>query len=105
VQLMKGGEEDMIDDQAVLVASIQGQIKEMTRTKNNLHRFAMKVNMARQQQSIGASMIAVSQALGSVTKNLQLEKASSSTGASGKANDTKMITLGRANNVRSFKQV
>jgi hypothetical protein len=85
---MKGGEEDMIDDQAVLVASIQGQIKEMTRTKNNLHRFAMKVNMARQQQSIGASMIAVSKALGSVTKNLQLEKASSSTRASGRANDT-----------------
>lgn len=75
---MKGGEEDMIDDQAVLVASIQGQIKEMTKTKNNLHRFAMKVNMARQQQQIGASMIAVSKALGSVTKNLQLEKVCSS---------------------------
>jgi len=85
---MKGGEEDMIDDQAVLVASIQGQIKEMTKTKNNLHRFAMKVNMARQQQQIGASMIAVSKALGSVTKNLQLEKASSPTAFSETANYT-----------------
>jgi hypothetical protein len=78
---MKSGEEDMIDDQAVLLASIQGQIKEMTKTKNNLHRFAQKVNMARQQQSIGASMVAVSQALGSVTKNLQLEKARTLTNA------------------------
>jgi hypothetical protein len=78
----------MIDDQAVLVASIQGQIKEMTRTKNNLHRFAMKVNMARQQQSIGASMIAVSKALGSVTKNLQLEKVSTPIRASGMVNHT-----------------
>jgi hypothetical protein len=95
----------MIDDQAVLVASIQGQIKEMTRTKNNLHRFAMKVNMARQQQSIGASMIAVSKALGSVTKNIQLEKAGGSTSASGRAMILTTITLGRANNVRSFKQV
>lgn len=73
---MKGGEEDLIDDQAVLLASIQGQIKEMTKKKNNLHRFTQKVSMARQQKSIGESMLAVSQALGSVTKDLQLERAS-----------------------------
>lgn len=78
---MKKGEEDLIDDQAILLASIQGHIKEMTKNKNNLHKFIQKVGMAKQQQDTGASMLRVSKALGSVTNNLQLEKVSISTDA------------------------
>jgi hypothetical protein len=71
---MKDGDEDMIDDQALMLASVQGHIKEMKRTQTRLNIFANKISMARQKQDIGASMIAVSRALGAATKDIQLDK-------------------------------
>lgn len=74
LQMMKAGDDDMIDDQAVMLASIQGDIKEMTRTKNNLRRFAAKVSQMRKKQQVGQSMVQVSKALGQITANMQLDK-------------------------------
>lgn len=74
--MMKAGDDDMIDDQALMLASIQGEIKEMTRTKNNLRRFAAKVSQMRKKQQIGQSMVQVSRALGQITANMQLDKVS-----------------------------
>jgi hypothetical protein len=71
---MKLGDEDMINGQAELIADIQGNIRDLTRTKQRLHIFASKINTARTQQSIGAGMVAVSQALGQVAKTIELEK-------------------------------
>jgi hypothetical protein len=72
--MMKAGDDDMIDDQALMLASIQGEIKEMTKTKNNLRRFAAKVSQMRKKQAIGQSMVQVSRALGQITANMQLDK-------------------------------
>jgi hypothetical protein len=71
---MRKGDEEMINGQAELVASIEGNIKNMTRTKQRLHIFGEKIKNARMNQSIGASMLAVSKALGRVTDSIQLER-------------------------------
>jgi division protein CdvB (Snf7/Vps24/ESCRT-III family) len=71
---MKLGDEEMINGQAELVANIQGTIRDMTRSKQRLHIFAAKIKSARLNQAIGTSMVAVSRALGRVTKNIELEK-------------------------------
>lgn len=71
---MKTGDEDLINGQASLVASLQGTIRDLTRSKQRLHIFAAKIKSARLNQSIGTSMVAVSRALGRVTKNIELER-------------------------------
>lgn len=73
-QLMKKGDEETINGQAELVASLDSSIKSMSRSKQKLSIFATKVSMARQKQSIGAGMLAVSKALGRVTDSIQLER-------------------------------
>jgi hypothetical protein len=73
---MKKGDEEMINGQAELVANLQGNIDDMTRTKQRLDMFAVKIKTARLNQSVGAGMVAVSRALGRVTQNIQLEKVS-----------------------------
>ncbi|KFY40701.1 hypothetical protein V494_03370, partial [Pseudogymnoascus sp. VKM F-4513 (FW-928)] len=60
--------------QASLIASLQGTIRDLTRSKQRLHIFAAKIKSARLNQSIGTSMVAVSRALGRVTKNIELER-------------------------------
>ncbi|KFY19369.1 hypothetical protein V493_07991, partial [Pseudogymnoascus sp. VKM F-4281 (FW-2241)] len=72
--LMKTGDDDLINGQASLVASLQGTIRDLTRSKQRLHIFAAKIKSARLNQSIGTSMVAVSRALGRVTKNIELER-------------------------------
>lgn len=72
---MKNGDEEMINGQAELVANIDANIKSMRRSKQKLSIFAMKVNMARNKQNIGAGMVAVSKALGRVSDSIQLERA------------------------------
>ncbi|OBT73413.1 hypothetical protein VF21_08079 [Pseudogymnoascus sp. 05NY08] len=74
LKLMKTGDEDLINGQASLVASLQGTIRDLTRSKQRLHIFAAKIKSARLNQSIGTSMVAVSRALGRVTKNIELER-------------------------------
>jgi len=74
LKLMKAGDDEMINGQAELVGNIQGNIREMTRSKQRLHVFGAKIRSARMNQSIGASMVAVSRALGRVTQSIQLEK-------------------------------
>ncbi|KFY78338.1 hypothetical protein V498_09132 [Pseudogymnoascus sp. VKM F-4517 (FW-2822)] len=71
---MKTGDEDLINGQASLIASLQGTIRDLTRSKQRLHIFAAKIKSARLNQSIGTSMVAVSRALGRVTKNIELER-------------------------------
>lgn len=71
---MKSGDEELINGQAELVANIQGTIRELTRSKQRLHIFAAKIKSARLNQQIGGSMVAVSRALGRVTKNIELER-------------------------------
>jgi hypothetical protein len=71
---MKSGDQDLIDDQALLVASIQGEIKEMMKTKTNLHVFVGKVEQAANKQRIGMNMLAVSKALGQATSGLKLDQ-------------------------------
>ena len=71
---MKKGDEEMINGQAELFANIEANIKQMNRSKQKLSIFAMKVNMARNKQNIGAGMVAVSKALGRVTDSIQLER-------------------------------
>ncbi|KAL5349703.1 hypothetical protein ACLOAV_004733 [Pseudogymnoascus australis] len=74
LKLMKTGDEDLINGQASLIASLQGTIRDLTRSKQRLHIFAAKIKSARLNQSIGTSMVAVSRALGRVTKNIELER-------------------------------
>lgn len=74
LKLMKAGDEEMINGQAELLANIQGTIRDLTRSKQRLHIFAAKIKSARLNQQIGSSMVAVSRALGRVTKNIELEK-------------------------------
>lgn len=71
---MKTGDDDLINGQASLIASLQGTIRDLTRSKQRLHIFAAKIKSARLNQSIGTSMVAVSRALGRVTKNIELER-------------------------------
>lgn len=71
---MKAGDDDLINGQASLIASLQGTIRDLTRSKQRLHIFAAKIKSARLNQSIGTSMVAVSRALGRVTKNIELER-------------------------------
>ena len=71
---MKTGDEELINGQAALIASLQGTIRDLTRSKQRLHIFAAKIKSARLNQSIGASMVAVSRALGRVTKTMDLER-------------------------------
>jgi hypothetical protein len=71
---MKQGDQELIDGQALLVVSIQGEIKEMMATKTNLHIFAGKVEQAATKQRIGMNMLSVSKALGEASKGLKLEQ-------------------------------
>ena len=71
---MKAGDEELINGQAELLANINGTIRDLTRSKQRLHIFAAKIKSARLNQQIGTSMVAVSRALGRVTKNIELEK-------------------------------
>lgn len=64
----------MIDGQALLVASIQGEIKEMMTTKTNLHIFGGKVEQAATKQRIGMNMLAASRAIGQASKGIKLEQ-------------------------------
>lgn len=72
---MKKGDEEMINGQAELIANIDASIKSMSRSKQKLSIFAMKIKLARNKQNIGAGMIAVSKALGRVSDTIQLERA------------------------------
>lgn len=72
---MKAGDEGMINGQAEMLANIDANIKSMTNSKQKLHIFAQKIKIARMNQNVGEGMVAVSQALGRVTKNMPLEKA------------------------------
>jgi hypothetical protein len=74
---MKEGDEDLIDDQATLLATVQGQIKDMSRMKTTLAKTGTKIDMILQQQRLALSMASVTKALGSVTQTMQPEKASS----------------------------
>ncbi len=74
-KLMKAGDEEMINGQAEMLANVEANIRSMTKSMQKLHIFAQKIKMARMNQNIGEGMIAVSRALGRVTKGVQLEKA------------------------------
>jgi division protein CdvB (Snf7/Vps24/ESCRT-III family) len=74
---MKTGDETLINGQAELLASLSGTIRDLTRSKQRLHIFASKIKSARLNQQIGTSMVAVSRALGNVTKNIKLEQVES----------------------------
>ena len=71
---MKKGDEQMINGQAELVANLDASIKSMTRSQQHLDIFALKVQDARAKQNIGAGMVAVSKALGRVTKTIELAR-------------------------------
>lgn len=71
---MKKGDEQMINGQAELVANLNASIKSMTRSQQHLDIFALKVQDARAKQNIGAGMVAVSKALGRVTKTIELAR-------------------------------
>lgn len=73
---MKEGDEDLIDDQATLLATVQGQIKDMSRMKTTLAKTGTKIDMILQQQRLAMSMASVTKALGSATQTMQPEKAS-----------------------------
>jgi len=74
LKLMKEGDEDLIDDQATLLATVQGQIKDMSRMKTTLAKTGTKIDMILQQQRLAMSMASVTRALGSATQTMQPEK-------------------------------
>jgi hypothetical protein len=74
---MKGGDEDLIDDQATLLVTIQGQIKEMSRMKTTLTQISTKIKEITRKQELARSMASVNKALGSATQIMQAEKVTS----------------------------
>lgn len=73
-QLMNAGEDELINGQAELLANIAGTIRDLTLRKQQLHIFASKMESARMNQEIGASMVQVSQALSVFKNKINLEK-------------------------------
>ena len=71
---MNAGEDDLINGQAELLANIGGTIRDLTLRKQQLHIFASKMESARMNQEIGASMVQVSQALSVFKNKINLEK-------------------------------
>ena len=73
-QLMNAGEDALINGQAELLANIGGTIRDLTLRKQQLHIFASKMESARMNQEIGASMVQVSAALSVFKNKINLEK-------------------------------